>query len=69
MRILVKEIVSPTGSTIAYGSGIDSPDGRLVVFCGDHRPMADIRRALDQQAGRPVLAVVEDWQVIEGVEE
>jgi hypothetical protein len=66
MRILVHEIVSAPASTIGYGAGIDSADGRLLVFCGDHRSMADIRTALDQQADVPVFAMLEDWQVIGG---
>ena len=65
MRVLVEEIVTPAGSTIGHGIGVNAADGRPVYFCGDHRPMADLQAALSQQTGAPVFALVEDWQVIE----
>jgi hypothetical protein len=64
MRILVQQIIIRAMSTIGYGAGVDLADGQRVCFYGDHRPLADIQKALDLKAGVPVMATVENWQVI-----
>jgi hypothetical protein len=63
MRVLVQEIAIPAASTIAYGAGLDAADGRVVRFCGDYRPLADVQAAL-LETHAPLFALVEDWQVI-----
>jgi hypothetical protein len=65
MRVLVNEIITPAASTITYGAGVD-PAGRAVLFCGDRRPMAAIQRALDLKPDVPVIATVDNWQLIGG---
>jgi hypothetical protein len=64
MRVLVHQIVIPATSTIGYGEGIDVADSQHVSFSGDHRPMGEIQRALAGNDDAPVIAVVQDWQVI-----
>jgi hypothetical protein len=67
MRVLVQQITVPAMSTVGFGAGVDLADSQLVSFCGDHRPLGDIQKALAAKDDAPVIAVVEDWQVIGGI--
>ena len=64
MTVTVFRIRIPAMSTLGYGYGT-APDGQAVTFVGDHRPMRCLGQALGQ-ATEPVVAEVEDWQIVEG---
>lgn len=64
MTVTVFRIRIPAMSTLGYGYGT-APEGQAVTFVGDHRPMRCLGQALGQ-ATAPVVAEVEDWQIVEG---
>jgi hypothetical protein len=66
MRVLIQQIMIPAMSTVGYGAGIDLVRLQSVSFCGDRRPLADIQTAQNLRPNVPIIAVIEDWQVIGG---
>lgn len=66
MRVLIQQIVIPAKSTVGYGTGIDLAEGQSVSFCGDRRPLAALQTAQNLKPDAPVVAVIEDWQIIGG---
>jgi hypothetical protein len=45
MQVQVMHVDIPAGSTIGYAFGF-GPDGQVVHFVGDHRPMVDLWHAV-----------------------
>ena len=65
MNVRVHRINIPAWSTIGYGYGVDSVDGKPVTFTGDHRPMRSLGEEL-RRVGAPIEAYIEPWQIIGG---
>jgi hypothetical protein len=61
ITVTVNRVNIPALSTIGQGEGT-TPDGRLVRFAGDHRPMRHLAEAL--AAGESVTVHLEPWQVL-----
>ena len=77
MLIDITRMWQDPGSTIVFGEGFNL-EGDQVTFAGDRRPMveatelwkADVQATFNESqdeddAKRPLLMEIEDWQVIE----
>ncbi len=69
MNIEVNEVVHPVGlhDTIIKFRGIDPDTSEVIIFAVDHRPARDLIGAMEfaaQQNDPPILAHIEDWQIL-----
>lgn len=70
MRVKVKQIRIPAGSTIGYGKAV-TEDGTEIEWAGDHRPMRHLAEALEEGDDGAFLRDefieldIEDWQLLD----
>ena len=63
MRVRVFRVSIPALSTIGYGYGISVESGAEIQFCGDHRPLHNLGKAL-RGASEPPVVEIESWQIL-----
>lgn len=71
MKVRVKEVRIPAGSTIGYGKA-ETEDGTEVEWVGDHRPMRHLAEALlarDVEDDEEFIEIeLEEWQILDKTE-